>query len=146
MNGVIFIGLQASGKSSFYKEKFFKSHLRINLDMLKKRKRERFLFEACLKSSTSVVVDNTNPSKEDREYYLSLFKENHYKTIGYYFSSQFDDCFTRNNQREGKEKIPEVGMKATAKKLELPCFSEGFDELYFVSIENGSFVIKEWEK
>ncbi|MCB9352743.1 MAG: ATP-binding protein, partial [Lewinellaceae bacterium] len=32
MEGILFIGIQASGKSTFYKERFFNSHLRISLD------------------------------------------------------------------------------------------------------------------
>jgi predicted kinase len=32
---ILFIGLQTSGKSSFYKERFFQSHVRIDLNMLK---------------------------------------------------------------------------------------------------------------
>lgn len=34
MEGILFIGIQASGKSTFYKERFFNSHLRISLDLL----------------------------------------------------------------------------------------------------------------
>ena len=37
---IIFVGIQGSGKSTFYKENFFKTHVRINLDMLKSRNRE----------------------------------------------------------------------------------------------------------
>jgi len=39
MEAIIFIGIQATGKSTFYKDNFFKTHIRINLDMLKTRKR-----------------------------------------------------------------------------------------------------------
>ena len=35
MEAVLFVGLQASGKSTFYRERFFRTHVRINLDMLK---------------------------------------------------------------------------------------------------------------
>ena len=34
---VILIGIQATGKSEFYKNKFADTHMRINLDMLKTR-------------------------------------------------------------------------------------------------------------
>lgn len=33
MEAVLFIGMQASGKSTFYRERFFSSHVRINLDI-----------------------------------------------------------------------------------------------------------------
>ena len=35
MEAIIFVGLPGSGKSSFYKERFFDSHVRISLDLLK---------------------------------------------------------------------------------------------------------------
>jgi transcriptional regulator with XRE-family HTH domain len=37
VEAIIFVGIQASGKSTFYRERFFDTHLRINLDMLKTR-------------------------------------------------------------------------------------------------------------
>jgi len=38
MEAVIFVGLQAAGKSTFYRERFFDTHVRINLDMLRTRR------------------------------------------------------------------------------------------------------------
>jgi predicted kinase len=35
MEAVIFTGLQATGKSSFFKERFFSTHVRISLDLLR---------------------------------------------------------------------------------------------------------------
>ena len=60
MEAVILIGIQGSGKSSFYKERFFNTHVRINLDMLKTKHRQQVLFEACLASKQPFVADNTN--------------------------------------------------------------------------------------
>src|SRR6476660_6211221 len=40
---VLFIGIPATGKSSFYRERFFRSHVRVNLDMLRTRHREQLL-------------------------------------------------------------------------------------------------------
>ena len=37
MQLIIFVGLQSSGKSTFYLDKFIDSHIRLNLDMLKTR-------------------------------------------------------------------------------------------------------------
>lgn len=50
MEAVIFIGLQASGKSTFYQERFFNTHVRINLDMLKTRNREKQSLQVCLQT------------------------------------------------------------------------------------------------
>lgn len=145
MKGVIFIGLQASGKSYFYLSNFYKSHLRLNMDMLKKRHRESILFNACLESKQSVVIDNTNPTKEDREKYISGFKNHRFEVVGYYFASCLSECLERNASREGKERVPDVGLKDTYNKLELPEYPEGFDELYYVTMKNGGFTVEEWK-
>jgi len=144
MNGVIFIGLQASGKSSFYLSHFYGTHLRLNMDMLKTRHREKILFEACLESKQSVVIDNTNPTKIEREKYISRFKHCRFNVAGYFFLSNLDDCLKRNSLREGKECIPDIGLKATYKKLERPKYSEGFDSLYYVAMKNDHFTVEEW--
>jgi len=44
MELVILMGLQATGKSTSCRERFYCTHLRINLDLLKTRPRERALF------------------------------------------------------------------------------------------------------
>lgn len=146
MKGVIFIGLQASGKSSFYLRNFYKTHLRLNMDMLKTRHREKILFDACLKSKQPVVIDNTNPTKEEREKYIKGFKSHRFDVIGYYFASNLEECLARNVLREGKECIPVAGLKGTHNKLELPQYSEGFDQLYYVSMNAGAFDVDEWKK
>ncbi|WP_336143152.1 AAA family ATPase [Acinetobacter sp. 102] len=135
MELIIFVGGQASGKSTFFKQCFSDTHIRLNLDMLKTRHREKILFQACLDAKQKVVVDNTNPTKLDRKIYVQDAKNAHFKVIAYYFDSSLDDALLRNEQREGKAKIPRVGVISTFKKLEIPELNEGFDEIYSVSID-----------
>ncbi len=146
MKGVIFVGLQASGKSYFYLRKLYKTHLRLNMDMLKTRHRENILFNACLESKQPVVIDNTNSTKNEREKYISGFKNHRFEVIGFYFASSLSECLERNASRKGKERIPDVGLKGTYSKLELPTYSEGFDKLYYVSMKNDEFLIEEWQR
>lgn len=143
MKGVIFIGPQASGKSSFYLQEFYKTHIRLNMDMLKTRHREKLLVNACVASKQPCVIDNTNPRQVDRAGYIAAFKAYRFDVIGYYFKASIEDCLKRNSLRVGKECIPDIGIKATFKKLEVPTYSEGFDKLYSVSIEDGKFLIDE---
>lgn len=143
MECIIFTGLQASGKSTFYLEKFYKTHIRINLDMLKKRPREDIFLQACIDANQRVVIDNTNPSVEVREKYIELFKKHYFKIISYSFDSNLELCLERNSRREGKENIPERGVKSTFYKLEKPSFQEGFDKLYEVKTEDNNFKVTE---
>jgi predicted kinase len=143
MEAIIFIGLQATGKSSFYREKFSDTHIRINLDMLKTRHREKILFYACLEAKQPLVIDNTNLTIEDRKRYLPIAKEKQFQIIGYYFKSSIEECQSRNSMRD--RSIPIVALLATYKKLQIPTYQEGFDRLYYVSIDrNNSFVVEEW--
>ncbi|MBP1046639.1 AAA family ATPase [Enterococcus sp. BWM-S5] len=146
MEVILLMGLQASGKSTFYKEHFSDSHLRVNLDMLHTRNKEKRLLLTCLEISQSVVIDNTNPTKLDRQRYFELLDRADVTFIGYYFQSKLTDCLKRNQQRTGKAHLPEIALKATAAKLELPSFDEGFSELYYVTqTADQAFSIKEWE-
>jgi predicted kinase len=81
MNGIIFIGLQGSGKSSFYLEKLYKTHIRLSMDMLKTRHRENVMLQACLAGKQPCVIDNTNPTKEEREKYITEFKQHKFAVI-----------------------------------------------------------------
>ncbi|MCA8986226.1 MAG: ATP-binding protein [Planctomycetaceae bacterium] len=142
MEAVLFIGLQASGKSSFYKEKFFSTHVRISLDLLRTRNRERQLLAVCLKTRQPVVIDNTNPTRQERARYIQTVTSSGYSITGYYFRSRVEECLTRNQQRCNQ--VPEVGILSTAKKLELPTLDEGFDILKYVQLTKSGFVIEEW--
>lgn len=143
MEAVIFIGLQGAGKSTFYKERFFTTHLRINLDMLKTRHRESRLLETCLQTSQPFVVDNTNATRAEREVYLKAAKQAGFRVAGFYFQSKLEDCKRRNAQRPQEQQVPWKGILGTAGRMELPTRAEGFDELSYVRIdETSSFVIE----
>ncbi|MDH3348382.1 MAG: hypothetical protein OEM02_09855 [Desulfobulbaceae bacterium] len=103
MEALIFMGIQATGKSTFYLEHFYKTHLRINLDMLKTRNREKILFKACLDMKQSFVIDNTNPTIEDRNRYIPATKEYKFRPIGYFFQSKISDSLERNLTRNGSK-------------------------------------------
>ncbi|TCH63312.1 AAA family ATPase [Acinetobacter sp. ANC 4862] len=142
MQLIIFSGVQASGKSSFYLLNLHHSHLRINLDMLKTRHRENLIFEACLAGKAKCVIDNTNPTKADRARYIERAKAAGFEVISYFFETDLNSTLQRNNQRIGKANISEVGVRATYKKLEHPSLAEGFDEIFKVKIVgNGEFSI-----
>lgn len=145
-DAVIFIGAQATGKSTFYVEQFFRTHVRINLDMLRTRAREQRLIEACFAAGQSFVVDNTNPRREDRARYIPRARLYGFRVIGYFFASSMDDILRRNALRSGRERIPPAGIRATFAKVEPPTVAEGFDELYRVSLSVAGFEIAPWEQ
>jgi len=50
VEAIIFIGVQGSGKSTFYRQRFLETHVRISLDMLRTRQREQLFFTTCLEA------------------------------------------------------------------------------------------------
>jgi predicted kinase len=144
MEAVVFVGIPGSGKSSFYKERFFSTHVRISLDLLKTRHREQRLLEACLGTEQRFVIDNTNPTVKERIMYVQAAKAARYSVVGYYFRSKVEDCRRRNSERPEAERVPEVAILSVPKKLELPTWEEGFDRLFYVRLEDRRFVVEEW--
>ena len=142
----IFIGIPASGKSTFF-EKYFKGkYTHINLDTCKTRYQESVLLDECLQEEKSFVVDNTNTKKSDRARYIVLAKSAGYRIEGYFFQSILADCIERNENRTGKAKIPRIAVAAKSNELELPEISEGFDALYFVKFADGEFIVEDWRE
>lgn len=145
MEAVILMGIQASGKTTFYRERFFNTHVRISLDMLKTRHREMRLMQVCLETQQPFVIDNTNPTREERRRYIEAAKAVRFRVVGYYLQSKAEECKARNEGRCENQQIPLVGLLGTYKRLELPSLSEGFDELYYVRIgEEGQFIVERW--
>jgi predicted kinase len=142
MELVIFVGLQASGKSTFFRERLSATHVHVSKDLFRNNRnpnrRQAQLIERALEQGSSVVVDNTNPTVEDRLTLIELGREFGAKIIGYYFGSDTRRCVGRNRRRFGKERVPDVAIFATAKRLVAPSFSEGFDELFRVHITDDS--------
>ncbi|MEM1078914.1 MAG: AAA family ATPase [Pseudomonadota bacterium] len=138
MELVVFIGLQGSGKSEFYATRFADSHLRVNRDMLRTRRRENAILSASLEVGQRVVIDNTNPTTADRAVYLRAAEEHHFQAVAYFFDVPFETCAARNYARPGKKCIPEKGLKATAKKLVAPTEFEGFCKIFYVDADGTS--------
>jgi predicted kinase len=145
MEAVIFTGVQAVGKSSFYQERFFRTHVRINLDMLKTRHRERLLLAACLEARQPLVVDNTNPTIRERAPYIAAARAAGFAVRGFYFQSKVEDCLARNASRAAGQRVPDKAILGTYRRLEVPSFEEGFDRLLYVRLgEGGQFIVEDW--
>ena len=94
MQLVIFIGLQASGKTTFYHTHFAKTHVHISKDLMPKKNRatrQVQLIEAAFQAGRSVVVDNTNVTILARATLIQQGQAHGAEIIGYYFESKLTD-------------------------------------------------------
>jgi predicted kinase len=146
MQLVVFCGIQATGKSTFYQQRFFHSHLRLSLDLLRTRHREQRLLQVCLETQMRCVVDNTNPTRAERATYIAPARAAGFGVVGYFFQSVAAQALVRNLQRPVERQIPDKGIRATRNRLEIPSRAEGFDELYFVRVlGNQEFELTDWQ-
>ncbi|GGJ41775.1 AAA family ATPase [Deinococcus roseus] len=146
MDIVLLMGLQASGKTSFYRQVFKETHVHISKDLWKNNKpykQQKLLLES-LNAGRSVVIDNTSPTREERAALIQTAKTREAKVIGYYFQSRLQDCLERNQNRD--RQVPALGLYATFKKLQLPSLEEGFEALFYVELAEGTFVVSPWEE
>jgi predicted kinase len=146
MELVIFVGLQASGKSTFFRGRFAATHEHVSKDLFRnnrnRNRRQRELVEAALRAGRSVVVDNTNPTVEDRRPLVELGRGFGARVVGYHFDSGTRGCLARNARRRGKARVPDVAIFATAARLVPPSREEGFDELRRVRLDGPSFEVR----
>jgi predicted kinase len=134
MEAVILIGIQGSGKTTFYRERFSETHVRISLDELRTRERERALVRECLKDGRPFVVDNTNVLASERAIYITAAKAAGFRVTAYHFRVPLRAAIARNHRRAAGEKIPVPALIATLKRLQPPTVDEGFDQIYSVEL------------
>jgi predicted kinase len=147
MQLVIFTGLQAAGKSSFYRQRFAATHVQISKDLLRNNKRparrQAQLLAEALAAGSSVVVDNTNATVAERAELIRLGREHDAEIAGYFFVPEVKGSLERNRRREGHERVPDIAIFATLKRLTPPTYAEGFDQLYTVRITSeGQFDVE----
>jgi predicted kinase len=141
---VVFIGLPASGKTTFYQRRFAGTHRHISKDhwpnATRKDARQAELIRQALTAGDSIVVDNTNPAVADRAQVIAIAREFGVRVVGYYFTATTREAVGRNRGREGRQRVPDVAIFTKAKRMVAPVLAEGFDELYRVAIrEDGEY-------
>ena len=146
MEVIILSGIQGAGKSTFCRERYWDTHIRINYDMLRTRHREKLLFAACIEAKQSVVVDATNPTVEDRKRYIAPARAAKFRIVGIEFQVPVELAMERNATRLGKKLVPAKGIYATAAKMQPLLYEEGFDEIWIARVSRKGIVCEEKKK
>jgi predicted kinase len=140
---VILVGLPGSGKTTFYRERLTPTHAHISKDLLSnvrnRQVRQDALVREALQRGTSVAVDNTNASPAERAAIISIARQFGAHIVGIYIEASTREAIARNEQREGKARVPKVAIFTCAKRLVPPRMGEGFDEIRRFRAEGGTF-------
>lgn len=139
---MVLIGLPASGKSSFYGERFAGTHDHVSKDLMRNARRpdvrQQQLIEMSLAAGRSVVVDNTNPRRADRAGIVATARRHGARVVAYVFDTDAGDALRRNRARERADRVPAVAIFTVRKRLEQPDFDEGFDAIYRVRLDEAA--------
>ncbi len=127
MEAIVLCGVQGSGKTTLYRDRFAATHEHVSLDVLGTRARETALIEACLEEGRPFVVDNTNPTVADRARYVVPAREAGFRLTAILVEVDHALAAARNAARS--RVVPASGLRDVARRLIRPTPEEGFDEL-----------------
>jgi len=131
----ILIGVPGCGKSSYQRAKL-SGHVLVSKDLMPNARdrdsRQLRLIEQALQKGRDVVVDNTNPSRAVRAPLIALGRKHGARVVAYYFPVDIAVAIARNEQREGRARVPKVAIFTARKRMEPPATDEGFDDIITV--------------
>jgi predicted kinase len=144
---VVFSGLQASGKTTFYRERFATTHQLVSKDAWpnarNREARQRRLIDEHLRAGRSVVVDNTNPTPAERQPLVAIARAAGARAVSYAFVAAVGKALERNASRTGRARVPDAGIYSVVKRLCPVLASEGFDQRFVVELADRGFVVTE---
>ncbi|MET8139448.1 ATP-binding protein [Sphaerisporangium sp. NPDC005288] len=143
----ILVGLQGSGKTTFYRRLLARTHVHVSKDAFpnarKRQRRQLRMVQEALAEGRNVAVDNTNPSADEWRPLIDIARANDAPVVGYWFPPDVAGSLERNAARAGKTRVPEVGIYATLKRLRRPRPADGFDQIFQVGFDgDGGFTIE----
>ncbi len=144
----VLVGLQASGKSTFYRSRLADRFELVSKDLFprgarRKQARQMRLVEGALAVGRSVAVDNNNPAPEEWRPLVDAGHAHGATVIAYWFPPDLAGSLRRNALRTGRERVPDVGIHATHGRLRRPAPGDGFDAVYGVRFDGrGGFEVR----
>ncbi len=136
---VVMVGLQGCGKSTWVRDHLAASHEVVSKDLWpnarRRQERQQRVVAELLSAGRSVVVDNTNPSREDRAALVALARAAGVPVRAVWVDPPFATSVERNLLRTGRARVPWVGVLATADRFSPPSTDEGFARVDVVGRE-----------
>lgn len=145
---VVLVGVPCSGKTALAKS-YFPNHYHVNLNAIHEllaqdgprgfdwrnrdlaRSLERQIIETRLSENISVVIDNTNLTKEDRARYRPLAFEHDAELYAVCFYPRRSDIIKNNWKRKAETGIfiPNGVIFDAIDRIEMPSLEEGFTQI-----------------
>ncbi|MGW7438753.1 AAA family ATPase [Streptomyces sp. NPDC054849] len=144
----VLVGLQASGKSTFYAQRLSSRYELVSKDLFprnarNKQQRQMRLLAEHLAAGRPVALDNTNPSPQAWEPLVELAHALGATVTAYWFPPDVAGSLRRNAARQGRDRVPDVGVLATLKQLREPSPADGFDVVREVRFDGrGGFEVR----
>ena len=130
---VVMVGGQASGKSTWVARHLAGTHAVVSKDhwpnARRREARQQRLVEQLLADRERVVVDNTNPTPDDRAPLIAAARRAGVPVRAVWLDTPLPVCLERNQARQGRARVPLVGMLSTHRRLVPPDPAEGFDRV-----------------
>ncbi|SFL05336.1 AAA family ATPase [Geodermatophilus ruber] len=141
-------GVQGSGKSTWVGEHLAGTHVVVSKDhwpnARRREARQRRVVAELLAGGESVVVDNTNPTPEDRAPLVAAARAAGAAVRAVWLDTPVTTSAERNAARAGRARVPPAGLYGTAKRFVPPSTAEGFDRVEVVRPGSGHAATDEW--
>jgi predicted kinase len=136
---VVMVGLQGSGKSTWVARHLAGTHEVVSKDhwpnARHRERRQRRVLNELLAEGRDVVVDNTNPSPAERAPIIEIARAHGATVRAVYLDVPLHVCVARNEARQGRARVPLVGVLAAFGRLVPPTGEEGFDRVDTLTTE-----------
>ncbi len=163
---VILVGIQASGKSTFYSRHLADRYLHVSLDNWRgkssvRAKERQAILEGLAQAASpdsplhGVAIDNTNTTAVTRRRYFECAAEfraaegTPVRVTAYFFDEPLSACLERNERRPPDAPVgtpyfvPPNVIRAYARQLQPPSYAEGFAEISRVVVGgDGQFAVE----
>lgn len=111
---------------------------RVNQDTLKTKSKVQKEFQRAISCRESIVVDNTNPTIETRDWYIQIAKRAGYRIVCYYYDVDKQTAMNLGEQRARSTdtgKIPSIAYHTYYKRLQQPSKDQGFDRVFTITLD-----------
>ncbi|MEU3450849.1 ATP-binding protein [Streptomyces thermolilacinus] len=144
----VLVGVQAAGKSTFYRQRLADRYELVSKDLFprgarNKQRRQMALVAQALAAGRPVAVDNTNPSPEEWGPLVAEARAYGATATAYWFPPDVAGSLRRNAARQGRDRVPDAGFRATLGRLRVPSRADGFDAVLEVRMDGrGGFTVR----